>query len=796
MLKYLAPVKRSINLGACVISAVILVACGGGDDGISEATLTGASLGSTDSHLQLASRYVAVPADLTQESAAALIAPIGPTAPPAVSASSPESSGGTGVDTEVPASIETAPATELIETVEIANLPPTSAGVVAVKSGPIPMSSTKADVKPLTGSAARSALLSTRTPGKVGTVSDIKTVADCGVDLGGWTIPVPSKASTSIALRNMQQPGSRLHYISAASGTDATADIYFWDGSRIIDSSGQPANPAGQAYGTDPMNPSIAVKRFKRWAYVAPRRDANADIGSTGAQGGSFAPEARAGFPDWWLFARGETIDLSEDLLSFERETRPTVTSVSSSLAVPGGRSVTERQIVGAFGSLCLPRPRFVHPQLGFVTVFAKSYAPMLKNVAYLSLHFDHHERASGEPPDGIRLLGQTVAATNILFEDVWLDAASINIGALNASQITFRRILLTDNFGTDGSHVQGLYYEGTRDGRLRIEESILLRNGFSHGDPKTMAWPPTGQQIWDIYSRNLYINGESNSMQSGMFDSVSMMGASGDQFRPGMRVERNFFYQGYVSMGAHGGYADAAGATGSILDNAVQRFTGTGTNDNRGQPGWGIQLGGGAYAVEVARNIVTGAQSAANTAAFQLQPFVQDCNVPFAYPTRGNRVTDNVFDSGQAAAAITVKDGANSSTSCYGMTGLGVRGNTVSNNALINASLRESEYLPVGTALNSAPDTAYQGNRIFANRAAAAAALGANGADRTLKTYLAANGVAVKSADGFPEYFERATQQRRGQWSPIWTSREIVNYFRAGFGKSPLVEVLAAPLQ
>ena len=44
------------------------------------------------------------------------------------------------------------------------------------------------------------------------------------------------------------------------------------------------------------------------------------------------------------MFKRGETFDLSSDLLSFARQTNPSVTQVNSSLAVPGGRSATERQ--------------------------------------------------------------------------------------------------------------------------------------------------------------------------------------------------------------------------------------------------------------------------------------------------------------------------------------------------------------------------------------------------------------------------------------------------------------------
>ena len=603
--------------------------------------------------------------------------------------------------------------------------------------------------------------------------------------MGGWTVPVPTKADTKITLRNTSQPGSRLHYISAARGNDQTGGIYFWDGSRIIDSAGQARNANGVAYGTDPMKPSVAVKPFKRWAYVGPRPNSTSDIGSPGVPGAVDAA-FRGGYPDWWLFNRGETFDLRADLLSFAQETSPSATTGHGSLAVSGGRSTTERMVVGAYGDVCQPRPRFVHPQDGFVTRFTRATdTTIFKNVAYLSLNFDGHDQLSGGNYTGIVLYNQTPASTDILFEDVWVDGvpSSLQTGA----QITLRRSLITDAFKTDGSHVEGIFYKGTRQGSLRIEESILLRNGFAHGDPRTTPWPPAGEQIWNIYNRNLYISGETNSMQSGMFDSVSMIGASGDQFRPGARVERNFFYQGYVGMGAHGGYADSEGATGTIVDNVLQRFVGTGTNDNRGQPGWGFQIGGGAYSVEVAHNIITGAQSAANFYGIQLQPLYQDCDVPLKYASRSNRVHDNVIDSSKASAAVVVTDGVAATHTCYNWVFRGVIGNSVYDNVLVNSNLRESVYSPAGAAVGTTTDTVFSRNRMFADRSAAAAALGWTDANRTLKTYMQSRGVVVTSADGFPEYFNVATQQRRGRWRAEWTSTELVNHIRTGFAMTPL---------
>jgi hypothetical protein len=74
------------------------------------------------------------------------------------------------------------------------------------------------------------------------------------------------------------------------------------------------------------------------------------------------------------------------------------------------------------------------------------------------------------------------------------------------------------------------------------------MRNGFTY-DVSVLGWPPAPPVFWDVFNRNMYISGETDSMTSGLFDSVSLPGASGDQFRPGMRVENNFFYQGYILM-------------------------------------------------------------------------------------------------------------------------------------------------------------------------------------------------------------------------------------------------------
>ncbi len=608
-------------------------------------------------------------------------------------------------------------------------------------------------------------------------------------EIGDWTVPVPSAADKSVPLKNLDQPGSRLFYISNATGSDATGEIYFWDGTRIVDSASKPTDASGNAYGTDPMNPSAAVKAFKRWAYVAPRQDGS-DIGTHTALGTPYAA-TRAGHPDWWLFKRGETFDLSQDLLSFERETNSSAVSVVSSLSISGGRSATEKQIVGAYGNLCDARPHFIHPQQGFVTRWGGS-GPAFKNAAYLSLHFDGHDRSQPGTYSGLTLLYQGLESTDILFEDVWFDATSVNISAgdgENGAQVTIRRSLITDNYSTDSTFSEGVYYYGSRGGKFRIEESILLRNGFNPGDPKVF-WPPSGDQTWTQFGRNMYIHGQTSNMNSGLFDSVSMIGASGDQFRAGVRLERNFFYQGYIGLGAHGGYPDQDGPTGTLTDNVLQRFVGSGTNNNSGQPGWGIGLTSGASGVEVARNIVTGAQYAGSGNALGLGPLGWFCYAhTFHHATRNNRIHDNILESPADGAALGVSDGVTNESppGCANWTYPGVSGNTVTDNVMISPSGQATAYGPVGAAIGTTDNTSYSNNSLYASRAEAATAKGWPNPDRTLKTYLQSAGVTANSVDGFMEYFDLATQMRRGTWRPEWTGKAILNHVRTGFGMTGL---------
>ncbi|MCP4020895.1 MAG: hypothetical protein GY729_03550 [Desulfobacteraceae bacterium] len=601
----------------------------------------------------------------------------------------------------------------------------------------------------------------------------------------GWTQPFPTAYDTSqYPFTHLNQPGSRIFYISN-DGNDTSAQIYFWDGSQIVDSQGSPTGEGNIAYGTDPSNPTGPIKPFQRWAYVAPRQDPSEDIGTPWDGTNYKAPgELRAGtrygYPDWWLFKRGQTFDVYQDLLSYAQQTNPGLTQIAGgSLTMSGGKSETERQILGAYGDLSQSRPRFINPAHD---IFIRRWSePDPKHMAFLSLHLDGRGEKRG---GGLGFIFQGNDAVDILLEDCLFEGTTGSSIQNTSIDVTFRRCVIIDSFRDDHNHIQGMFFYGNRDATFRLEECIFMRNGFAGGDPEITGWPPSGDQYFDVYNRNLYISGECDSMASGIFDTISMVGASGDQFRGGMKVERNFFYQGYVALGAHGGYPDADGPTGTLLDNVLLRFDGENTNDNRGHPGWGFTLTSGAYQVEVANNIVTGAQHEKDTYGLMIAALGWYCySHVFEEATRSNFIHDNIFDTKNADGAIRVEDGVEQGNlACSQWSFPGVTGNTVSNNVLINEHLYEWENDPKDTALGTANDTLFENNTSYTDRSEAALNEGWPYPDRTLKTYLLDLGYTVVSDDGFIEFFNMAKLQRKGNWNPEFTAKSIVNYFRQGF--------------
>lgn len=302
------------------------------------------------------------------------------------------------------------------------------------------------------------------------------------VGSAGWTIPVPSVVNTgTFPRRDRQQPGTRIYYIDDTGGLDPIAtgwvapsstvlgDVYFWDGTNIIDSDGSTTGAGAVAYGTDPLNPTGPIKPFKSWAYVAPREGASKDIGdiTTNNLGVYDRDLFRSTFPDWWLFKRGVEKDLYDDLRNQFDATGRTATAIPAGIVVRAacGRNSTELAVIGAYGPLSAGRASLRHPQ-GNSFFGMNGTSPNYHDVFYFGILVNGMARDRAlRPVDyngkflnhdtsiaGANFLNLDTKFTNVRFEDIhwWGSGPSIQwLTAMTTPTpgFTMHRCIITDSW-------------------------------------------------------------------------------------------------------------------------------------------------------------------------------------------------------------------------------------------------------------------------------------------------------------------------------------------------------------
>lgn len=656
------------------------------------------------------------------------------------------------------------------------------------------------------------------------------TAPETLVDIGGWTEVTPVAHSGS-NLTAVTQTGSRIYYFDPVAGDNTTGEYLLWDGTQLVDQTGSSTGVGGVPYGTDPLDPTGPIKPYKNWGYVAPART-NAAPGVGGADRGGGASGRytgtgsnaayRSAKPDWWLGKRGTTTDLNADRTLFSL--------AGLGLALQGGATASGYQLLGSYGPTELERHEFIHPAntTGF---FFRTYVAAndltngdFKNVIYLSIKINGHDRPVADARyDGLMLANQP-AATGVLFEDVLITGCATNnitIQFCPGAHITWRRSISMDAFtrsgvsGESGLHVQGFFTDNSETTVLRLEEFLAFRNGQEqadgNGDPE-LVWPPV---TYSHFNRNFYLSGTCDHSESWVKNSISLLGASGDQFRLGINVEKSFFLGGYVSMAAHGG--DTQGASGSYVSNVHQIFRST---LGLGHPGGGFSIEGGARLLDVTDNIITGV---AVTSGLQgmvgFAPVSVGHNLQQTQVTGNNIVHDNIFIADGASVHVTVLDAIflpdtttftdNGDGTCSWTAGSTagssfhpcVTNNSVYSNVITGSSTLLTTYTePVGQA-NYGPDSAGDltdstvytpANNMRVTRAQAATDFNWPASTRTLLTYVQdilgltptaqTQEAAVKAMADYAK-----ANVRKGQWPDTFTGVGINNYFREGFNLSDL---------
>lgn len=659
--------------------------------------------------------------------------------------------------------------------------------------------------------------------------SDKSGVTDCLED-GGFTnirqFLVASSGSyslgdTSADFNSTRDSGSKIVYFNPASGNNDTAEVYWWDGSHIVDSSGNIANPvSGILYGTDPLYPNEdAIKTFATFLSSGDDR-LKTQAGSGGPRGWRFSGVA-GGYPDWFLFRRGQIHDTFDNMLT-------------------GGRSEEEPMVITAYGpeedgrAIMAPSESSTNPFAGHNWGREQSW---LHHVLFsLELHtgygyYGTHQADSYNDNDPV----------TALIEDCYWPTLNKGIIVYPPKKTIFRRSIITNSWYAD-AHNQGYYTSGFEN-QVTFDEVIFYKNGYKT-NPLTDPDPRR-----DIFSRNVYQGGGAR-MGHTYRNVLFADGASGcPQMRLGGLIENSLIIEGYwysstLSNSAENDWLISGGqdTTSAYVTNNVQLIYGyptandpdtDGVSDGRAQPKWGYSLSGATFGATVSGNIISGAMlendldaGYGNTGLklFFSNTQYSDGNY---YTQKDNSIHDNIV--------YKVKNGVAIEGDSEGVRGIKVYDNVVMATTPIYHS---------ATNLTSQEQLLVSNNRFYADEAlgegdwqqdnsllpSAQASLAENwqDPDRTLKRYvtevlnlsilewdddpfLDSEAVAIRSSagesydpTGMKTFMAVATHMRKGGSTPIpdsgkpdmtadypwdkrFTARAVVNWIREGFGLAEL---------
>ena len=626
--------------------------------------------------------------------------------------------------------------------------------------------------------------------------------------------------------------GSRIVFFDPVQGDNATAEVYWWDGRRIVDSAGRAANPkSGKAYGADPLEPDeAAIRPFRHGVGMVRNADADPRLRTHDRDCEAVA----GGYPDWFLYRRGRTHDTFDS-------------------GIVGGRSEREPMVVAAYGPLADGRA-IIAPALGRKVRYRDSersiHNPMsasTKGAKKLWLHMVYCGLDVRAPWTGV---GAQVADSfaggpvTAYAEDCrWAHGGGSRLTYL-PRKTTLRRCVVAFSWKAE-SHNQGYFTSGFGSATT-FEEVLFYRNGYK-SDPRTDPDPRR-----DIFSRNIYQGGGAQ-MGHRYLGIISADGASGGpQMRLGGRIEASLILEGYWFSSTNSNKTvnpwlvagEGAGQSAVVRNNVqlVHAFptpkdpdTAERPSVRAAQPAWGYTLQGASFGALVEGNIISQAMLiddlgvAEGTRGFGIgltaRPDTYEDGK--AHTQRNNTIRGNIVY--RTAAGLQVSGDFS-----------GVKGNVVEGNVFVARKAIQHS----AAAVDAAEGLALRKNRFYcdgelpaycraaqgnsaASYAKAAAAEKWPDPNRTLKRYVTevlglslldwkddpilapaardARAGAGESYDptGLKTFMAVATNMRRGgtravprsgkpswggdyAWDERLTGRAVVNWIRAGFGLPP----------
>lgn len=425
--------------------------------------------------------------------------------------------------------------------------------------------------------------------------------------------------------------GSKIVYFDVEIGDNATGEAYYWDGEQLIDGKGSSTNASGDEYGSDPFEPNLNA--------IKPLHDVDGNLAN-----GYADPRVRltyhdfgqmaAGYPDWFLFRRGEK-------------------HTSFKLPFEGGRSSTAPMLVGGYGPISDGRsiidpdesdggvhPLHLGPRNGQSPVFAHLVVVGIDIVDGLS--GTGLNEAESVNPDG--------DPSSLFVEDCSFTKGSSENGmriVYPPQRTKVRRSAIGFSWNPD-SHNQG-YYTAGADAQTIFDEVIFYRNGYK-SDPRLNADP-----LRDQFSRNVYEGGGAR-MGHSYKGIISADGASGGpQMRFGGLIENSLVIEGYWFSSTdsnstenpwttlqEGESAIVRGNVQLVLDYPSPADPDPDGSSDIAQPGGGYTVQGSSFGATIENNIISGAMQ------------VKDLNAP--PPQQGISVSPwfNTYPDGQD---YTLKD-------------------------------------------------------------------------------------------------------------------------------------------
>jgi hypothetical protein len=394
----------------------------------------------------------------------------------------------------------------------------------------------------------------------LGIAAVLLSVSGCGGSTNR-TNPVPATADAPASWEaNFTQPpkdvngwsimtpsaDSRLIYVSS-SGNDSTAKVYL---------------PADAEIGNDPFNPA---------GVILPYATITAALAQT-----------RAKFPDYVLLKRGESW------------------VIGATLYPKAGRSVTERSVLGYYGSNSA-RPVVQH--FG-VDLSRASYS------AVIGIRFVASQRNPASPDftgfntnvSGLNALGgyNNSVVGGLLIEDCWFDWFDGNVlqspltTAPVLTDVIVRRNIFTNNYSSAG-HSQGLYSDRAS---ILLEENTFDHNGWYQQAVNNVAADGGAT----FFNHNTYFSETRNTIfRRNLFLRASSIGSKFTSNTPSginqintwnLQIDNNLYVEGEIgiSLGGNDDQNNGPRWRNIYVTNNVMMHIGR-TQPTKRTLGWGLDV-------------------------------------------------------------------------------------------------------------------------------------------------------------------------------------------------------------